>query len=118
MKLKLNQKKILMIFAALLIYAGAAAQTPVEELVVRYGEEKGVKDFVARGARMSLVRGFLGNYGLAPIADEVEQLYVMKLGNASAQVKDDFLADFKAAVKAYEIMARPRARTEWWMSMC
>ncbi|MBO5312192.1 MAG: DUF4252 domain-containing protein [Bacteroidales bacterium] len=103
-------RKILMIFAALLIWAGAAAQTPVEELVVRYGEEKGVKDFVARGARMSLVRGFLGNYGLAPIADEVDQLYVMKLGNASAQVKDDFLADFKAAVKTYEYYGKTEGK--------
>ena len=79
-----------MIFAALLIWAGAAAQTPVEDLIVRYGDMKGVKDFIAKGARMNLVRGFLGNYGLAPIADQVDQLYVMKLGNASSQVREEF----------------------------
>ena len=103
-------RKILMIFAALLIWAGAAAQTPVEDLIVRYGDMKGVKDFIAKGARMNLVRGFLGNYGLAPIADEVDQLYVMKLGNASYQVREEFHTDFMAAVKTYEYYGKTEGK--------
>ena len=95
-------RKILMILAALFVWMGAVAQTPLEELVVRYGDKRGVRDFIATGARMTLVRGFLSKYGLAPIKDEVDELYVLMLGNASEQIKDEFLAELKEALIVYE----------------
>lgn len=80
----------------------AGAQSPVDELIVRYAEVKGARDFVARGSRMSLVRGLLRNYPLAPVADQVEDLYVLKMEKASDQDKADFLAGLQSALKSYE----------------
>lgn len=91
-----------MILAAMLIWAGAAAQTPVEELILRYGQVSGARDFVAKGVTMTLVRGLLKNYDLAPIASEVDQLYVLRMGGASAQEQDSFMKELNETVKAYE----------------
>ena len=95
-------RKILMILAALLIWVSAPAQTPVEELIVRYGEVNGARDFVAKGTRMILVRGLLSNYGLGAIEDDVEELYVLKLANTSELTKKEFLADLKTVLVTYE----------------
>lgn len=91
-----------MILAVLPILAGAAAQTPVEELILRYGEVSGARDFVAKGVTMTLVRGLLKNYDLAPIASEVDQLYVLRMGGASVQEQDSFMEELNDTLKAYE----------------
>lgn len=88
--------------AALLVWIDAAAQTPVEELIVRYGEVKGARSFVARGTTVIFARGLLRNYELAPIANKVEELYVLRMGGASRQEQDNFMSDLKETLKVYE----------------
>jgi hypothetical protein len=96
------KKFILMI----MVMAGLApflyAQSPVERLVVKYADVKGAKDLVAKGTKMDLARPLIRKTSLAPIADNVDELAVLRLQNASEQDKARFQKELNAALKSYQ----------------
>lgn len=96
------------------ILAGAAsclyAQTPIEKLVMKYEDVKGARDLVAKGARMDLARPLIRKTSLAPIADNVDELAVLKMQNASQQDKARFLKDLNAALKSYQYYGKHESK--------
>lgn len=92
----------LVFYAACLMAAVSLAQTPVGSLVVKYENVKGAQDFTARGGKMNFIRGFIRKTPVGPIADNIDELLILKLAKASSQYKNSFIADLKAALKDYE----------------
>ncbi len=86
--------------------AASFAQTPVGSLMVKYGSVKGAQDFSAKGGKMNVVRGIIRKSPVGPVADNIDELFVLKLAKASVQSKNSFLADLKSALKDYEYQGK------------
>lgn len=81
----------------------SAAQTPVEKVVFKYDDVRGSKDFIATGGpRLALGKSLLKRTPVASLASDVDEIMVLKMGNASQQDKTSFLSDLHAALKTYE----------------
>ena len=79
-----------------------SAQTPVEKLVLKYEDTDGARNFIAQGVGMSLARRFLKSTQVAPIAPDVDQLYILKMGNTSPNIQQMFARDLAVALRSYE----------------
>ena len=79
-----------------------SAQTPVEKVILDYSDVPGSRKFIAQGMGMILARKFIRSTQVAPIASDVDQLYVLKMQGASQSTRDDFIRDLQAALKSYE----------------
>lgn len=96
-------KRIIMPLVALFVSVSTLrAYTPVWNVILKYEDVKGARDFVLKGAGMAMARGFLKRYPVAPLADDVLELAVLKMGNASVQSRNAFLKDLDAALRSYE----------------
>lgn len=82
--------------------AGLLAQTPVEQVIVKYEDTEGARNFIAQGLKMKLARNLLNNTPVAPISSDVDELYVLKMQNASPNTRLSFVSDLKEALKPYE----------------
>ena len=69
---------------------GLSAQTPVEKVVLKYEGADGARNFIAQGVSMSLARRFLKSTQVAPIAPDVDELYILKMGNTSRNIQQMF----------------------------
>lgn len=78
------------------------SQTPVEEVVVKYSDVKGAKVFIAEGKKLALARAFLERTPVAPVADDVRELAVLRMMNVSSDSRDEFVSDLKDALKRYD----------------
>ena len=84
----------------------ASAQTPVEKVILKYGNVTGAKEFLAQGGRMALARQLLKRTPVAPVAPDVNELAVLKMEGASRQLQNLFIQDLKEALKSYEYRGR------------
>ena len=96
--------KSLLFMLTLLVMASISlsAQTPVEKLVLKYEDTEGARNFIAQGVGMSLARRFLKSTQVAPIAPDVDQLYILKMGNTSPNIQQMFARDLAVALRSYE----------------
>lgn len=78
------------------------AQTPIEDVIMKYEDVKGARNFIASGVRMALARGLLKNTQVAPIAENVEELAILKMQDAPQHSQVMFDSDLKEALKKYE----------------
>ena len=79
------------------------AQTPVENVIFEYDDVQGARDFIAQGGpRLMIAKKFLKTTNLASLAPYADEIYVLKMGNASQQDKSDFLKNLQDAFKSYE----------------
>ena len=78
------------------------AQTPVEKLIIKYEDVPGAKNFVAQGLKMTLARGLLKSTQVAPVASDVDQLYVLRMEEASQSERLRFVSDLHAVLKQYD----------------
>ena len=96
-------KRLLFILTLLVIASvRLSAQTPVEKLVLKYEDTDGARNFIAQGVSMSLARRFLKSTQVAPIAPDVDQLYILKMKNTSPDIQQMFARDLAAALRSYE----------------
>lgn len=80
-----------------------SADTPVEDLVMKYQDVKGAKCFVAQGgAKLTIAKSFLKKTPVASLSSDVDEVMVLKMGGASQQYKSAFLKDLDNALKTYE----------------
>ena len=89
---------LLFIVASVLL----SAQTPVEKVILKYADADGARNFIAKGVSMSLARRFLKSTQVAPIAPDVDQLYILKMASASQDIRQIFARDLSVALKSYE----------------
>jgi len=96
---------LLMFFPAVM-----SAQTPVEEVIVKYSEVKGARNFIAKGGKLALARSLLDRTPVAPVSDDVEELAVLKMMNVSQESKESFLNDLTDALKSYDYYGRQETK--------
>ena len=82
--------------------SGLSAQTPVEKVIIKYEDTPGVRHFIAQGMSMILARKFISSTQVAPIAPDVNALYVLKMGEATDSVRTRFVHDLDQVLKSYE----------------
>lgn len=100
---------ILTILCTLIVAGATYAQTPVENVISKYSNVKGSRDFIASGPGMTLARSLIRRTPLACIAPEVEVLEVLKMQNASEDDIRHFEEDLMAALKSYEYFGKADA---------
>ena len=70
--------------------------------MLKYEDTDGARNFIAQGVSMSLARRFLKSTQVAPIAPDVDQLYILKMGNTSRNIQQMFARDLAVALRSYE----------------
>ena len=96
-------RRVLLILAAILAAAvSLSAQTAVEKLIVKYEDTRGARYFIAQGAKMILARRLLESTQVAPIAKDVDELYILKMQSASQTYQNKFARDLSDALESYE----------------
>lgn len=103
-------RKLYISIIFLFLAASAWAKTPVEDVVNRYTDMKGVRHLTAKGAKMNMVRPILRTYPLGPLADDVQYLIVLKLEKASVADRKIFEKDLLTALKQYEYCVTQEAQ--------
>ncbi len=104
-------KRIVVILAVMLgAAAGLSAQTAVEKVIIKYEDTSGARYFIAQGARMVLARRLLMSTQVAPIAKDVDELYILKMQDASQSARTMFENDLKAALRSYEYYGKQPSR--------
>lgn len=88
--------------ASALTALSAAAQTPVEGVIEKYQNVEGVRSFIATGTRLALAKGLIRRTQVGILADDVEELAVLKMQNASQYSKVRFQHDLHDALESYE----------------
>ncbi len=99
-------RRILFIFLLMLAGGCLSAQTPVENVIIKYEDVSGARNFVAQGVRMILARKFIQATPVAPIASDVDALYVLKMQDTPHSTRVMFVHDLDDALKAYEYYGR------------
>ncbi len=89
---------LLLIFAA----SRLSAQTPVEKVIIKYGDTQGARNFMAQGLKMTLARKLLNSTPVAPISADVDKLAVLKMEGTSQNVRLHFVSDLNDAFKSYQ----------------
>ena len=95
-------KRILFFIMLMLTSTVMFAKTPIEELVERYQDVKGVKNIVAHGAMMSIARPMLKSYTIVPLADCVDELSSLRIQRGISDTdKKRFVSDLDKILKKY-----------------
>ena len=95
-------RTLMTVLTVLLASVWANAQTPVEKIMIKYEDVPGAKSFVAQGLKMTLARNYLKSTQVAPIASDVDELYVLRMGGVSQTICLRFVSDLKSALKQYD----------------
>lgn len=103
-------KRLCISFVLLISTVYAVASTPVEDIMYNYMEVKGVRHLVARGTKMNMVRPVLRTYPIAPLADDVQYLIVLKMEKASVADRQIFEKELKSVLTQYEYCATQEAK--------
>ena len=103
-------KRLYISLILLLSTVYALASTPVEDIMYNYMEVRGVRHLVAKGAKMNMVRPVLRTYPIAPLADDVQYLIVLKMDKASDADRKTFEKDLKSVLMKYEYCATQEAK--------
>ena len=93
---------ILLLFLMMMFVVNLSAQTPVQKVIIKYEDVTGARNFVAQGLRMTLARKFIKSTPLAPIAQEVDELYILKMEDVSPNIRNAFVRDIKSALRQYK----------------
>ena len=92
----------MIMLASALTALSAAVQTPVEGVIEKYQNVEGVRSFIATGTRLALAKGLIRRTQVGILADDVEELAVLKMQNASQYSKVRFQHDLHDALESYE----------------
>lgn len=94
--------RIIFAIALLSVSVSVAAQhTPVESLIQKYQESPGAKSFVAQGIKMFLARKLLEQTEVAPIADDVKVLYVIRMEGSPKGTRLHFISEMYEVLETY-----------------
>lgn len=84
----------------------SAQQTPVENIIIRYEDVSGARSFVAQGFRMKLARALIERTNLASIAQDVDELAVLRMEDAAPEARLHFVAELNEVLKGYDYYGR------------
>ena len=87
----------------------ASAATPVESVIIKYADVKGVRQFEAKGVAMKLARGLIRKTPAAPVADYVDELSVLRVDKADSLDRTAFVSDLYSALSSYDYVGKAEA---------
>ena len=87
-----------------------SAQSAVEKVIVKYEDTDGARYFIAQGPKMILARRLLKSTQVAPVAQDVDELYILKMQTASQSAQERFARDLSLALKSYEYYGKEPSR--------
>jgi hypothetical protein len=79
-----------------------SAQSAVEKVIVKYEDTDGARYFIAQGPKMILARRLLKSTQVAPVAQDVDELYILKMQSTSRSAQEKFTRDLSVALESYE----------------
>ena len=94
-------KKIIIMLAVFCAAFNCLAQTPAAELVERYKDVKGARNFVARGVLMKVARTMMKDYTIAPLAHKVEEVSVLRMDRVPDELLQVFDNELKGVLDTY-----------------
>ena len=94
-------KRIVLIFLALMLVSSAWGGTPVEDIVLKYKDVKGAKSLIAQGFVMKMARPLLKSYSIAPLADKVQGMSVLRMDKVDVEDREVFLDDMNKCLSLY-----------------
>lgn len=86
------------ILAAVSLYAG----TPAEELILSKKDVKGVQVIEGKGFVMKFARAAIRKTPMKPLADQVTEVTVCKMDNASPDFIKEFTSELRKVLKGYQ----------------
>lgn len=86
------------ILAAVSLYAG----TPAEELILSKKDVKGVQVIEGKGFVMKFARAAIRKTPMKPLADQVTEVTVCKIDNASPDFIKEFTSELRKVLKGYQ----------------
>ena len=89
---------ILLIFAAFSLFAG----TPIEDLMGTTADIKGAQLFEGKGFVMKFARAAIRKTPMKPLADQVTEVTVCKIDNASTDFIKEFTSELRKVLKGYQ----------------
>lgn len=95
-------RKALIFICTFMVAATAVAQTPVEDVIFKYENVSGARNFIAKGARMVMARALLKNSPVASIASDVNELAILKMENAPQETRTEFADTLMSVLKDYD----------------
>lgn len=104
------KNKILALALSICFAVTAFAGTPVEDLITEYETAPGAKDFKAAGAAMALGRTLLRKHPIAPLADDIDEMLILRMQKTSPEVQEHFVADLMEVMKDYEYFGKQETR--------
>ena len=94
-------KRIILIILAMMTVSSAWGGTPVEDIVLKYQDVKGAKSLVAKGLMMKMARPLLKSHSIAPLADKVQEMSVLRMDKVKPEERTVFLDDMNKCLSAY-----------------
>lgn len=83
------------------LLVSAYAGTPVEDLIANYESAQGARNYKAKGAAMAVGRTFLKKYPIAPFAEDIDEMLILRMQRTSPDVQESFAADFMKVMEDY-----------------
>ena len=95
------RRSFVIIIVLLAAVSNLYAQTPVEKVILDYEGAGGARSFIAQGVRMALARQLMKATQVAPVASDVDKLYVLKMEGAESDVRSEFVHNLYGALAEY-----------------
>lgn len=95
-------KQILTIITSILAAVSLYAGTPAEDLMLSAMDVKGVQVIEGKGLIMKFARSAIRKTPMSPLADQVSEVTVLKMENASPEFIEEFTAKLKSVTKTYQ----------------
>lgn len=94
-------KRIVLVFLAMMLVSSAWGGTPVEDIVLKYEDVDGAKSLIAQGFVMKMARPLLKSYSIAPLADKVQGMSVLRMDKVDVEDREVFLDDMNKCLSLY-----------------
>ena len=95
-------KRILTIITSILAAVSLYAGTPAEELILSKKDVKGVQVIEGKGFVMKFARAAIRKTPMKPLADQVTEVTVCKIDNASPDFIKEFTSELRKVLKGYQ----------------
>ena len=94
-------KRLVLVFLSMMLVCSAWGGTPVEDIVLKYKDVKGAKSLIAQGFVMKMARPLLKSYSIAPLADKVQEMSVLRMDKVDVEDREVFLEEMNKCLSTY-----------------
>lgn len=93
---------ILACFTSFAQAGGQSDHTPVQEVIFKYANSQGARNYIAEGLKLTLARKLIRTTPLAPIASDVDEVAILKMEDVPRNIRARFVRDLDDALESYK----------------